>query len=73
MPDLRREVWEGWTVQDFIDELSEQIGMIMCGESWHAPFQTEEELVRFIKENQPYYKKPIPEVNTYFAIKYGLR
>ena len=73
MPNLRREVWEGWTVQDFIDELSDQIGMIMCGESWHEPFQTKEELARFIKENQPYYKKTIPEVNSYFAEKYCLR
>lgn len=73
MPNLQREVWEGWTVQDFIDELSDQIGMIMCGESWHEPFQTKEELARFIKENQPYYKKDIPEVNSYFAEKYWLR
>jgi hypothetical protein len=73
MPNLQREVWEGWTVQDFIDELSGQIGMIMCGESWHKPFQTKEELARFIKENQPYYKKTIPEVNSYFAEKYWLR
>ena len=73
MPNLQREVWEGWTVQDFIDELSDQIGMIMCGESWQEPFQTVEELARFIKDNQPYYKKMIPEVNAYFATKYGLR
>ena len=73
MINLQREVWEGWTVQDFIDELSDQIGMIMCGESWQEPFQTEEELARFIKDNQPYYKKMIPEVNAYFATKYGLR
>lgn len=58
--NLQREVWEGWTVQDFIDELSDQIGMIMCGESWQEPFKTEEELARFIKDNQPYYKKDDP-------------
>ena len=73
MINLQREVWEGWTVQDFIDELSDQIGMIMCGESWQEPFKTEEELARFIKDNQPYYKKTIPEVNAYFAEKYWLK
>lgn len=45
----------------------------MCGESWQKPFRTKEELARFIKENQPYYKKEIPEVNSYFAEKYWLR
>lgn len=60
-------------MQEFIDELSDQIGMIMCGESWLEPFQTEKELAKFIKDNQPYYKKVIPEVNTYFAEKYGLK
>lgn len=72
MANLQRIVWEGWTVQDFIDELSGQIGMIMCGESWQKPFQTKAELARFIKEAQPYYKKTIPEVNAYFARVYGL-
>lgn len=73
MPNLQREVWEGWTVQGFIDELSDQIDMIMRGESWQKPFRTKEELARFIKENQPYHKKTIPEVNSYFAEKYWLR
>jgi len=67
-----RIIWEGWTVQDFIDELSDQIGMIMCGESWREPFETKAELINYTKESQPYYKKSIPEVNAYFAKRYGL-
>lgn len=70
---MNRIVWEGWTVQNFIDELSDQVEMIMMGESWNEPFKTKKELAAWIKENQPYYKKSIPEVNAYFARKYNLK
>ena len=73
MGNLQRNVWEGWTPQNFIDELSDQIDMIMRGESWREPFKTKAELSKYAKENQPYYKKSIPEVNAYFAKKYGLK
>ena len=73
MSNLQRVIWEGWTVQNFIDELEPQIDMIMRGESWQAPFETEAELAKYTKENQPYYKKTIPAVNGYFAKKYGLK
>jgi len=72
MANMQKEIWEGWTVQNFIDELSGIIDLTMNGESWRPPFTTKKELVQFIKENQPYYKKSIPEVNNYFAKKYGL-
>ena len=72
MTNLTREVWEGWTVLDFINELSEVVDMVMMGESFIEPFTTKDELTAFIVENQPYYKKSIPEVNEYFANKYGL-
>ena len=43
MAKLERIVWEGWTVQDFIDELEPQIDMIMRGESWQKPFESKED------------------------------
>lgn len=70
---MNRIVWEGWTVQNFIDELSDQVEMIMMGESLDEPFKTKKELAAWTKENQPYYKKSIPEVNAYFARKYNLK
>lgn len=73
MSNLQRVIWEGWTAQDFIDELEPQIDMIMRGESWRKPFKTKAELSQFTRENQPYYKKTIPGVNAYFAKKYGLK
>lgn len=72
MANLQRVVWEGWTVQNFIDDLYPLVDMIMSGESFIKPFKTKAEMIEFIKENQPYYKKSIPEVNDYFAKKYGL-
>ena len=57
MGNSHRNVWEGWTPQDFIDELSDEIYMIMTGKSWKKPFKTKKELIDYIKNNQPYYKK----------------
>lgn len=72
MISFNKVVWEGWTVGDFINELEPQIDMIMRGESWRKPFESKAELAKFTKDNQPYYKKTIPQVNTYFAKKYDL-
>lgn len=72
MLNLDREVWEGWTVRNFIDELSDEILMIMeCG-SWVDPFKTKAELTEYIASAQPYISEPIPEVVEYFALCYGL-
>lgn len=68
-----RVVWEGWTVQNFIDELEPQVDMIMRGESWRKPFTAKSELKSWCMDNQPYYKKYIPEVVTYFSKKYNLK
>lgn len=73
MTNLQRVIWEGWTAQDFIDELSLEIDMIMRGESWTKPFKTKAELAAYTRDHQPYYKKTIPAVNSYFAKKYGLK
>lgn len=70
MHSLNREIWEGWTAQDFVKHLEPEIQCIMSGQSWKKPFQTKEELIAYIQDNQPYYKKPIPEVNQYFINRY---
>lgn len=46
MPKInyKREVWEGWKVQDFIDELQPIADIIMSGGSWKKPFQNKKEL-----------------------------
>ena len=70
---LTRHIWEGWTVQDFVDALSPQVGMIMTGQSWRRPFKNRSELEAWCVDNQPYYKEVIPEVVQHFADKYGIR
>ena len=73
MADMNRNVWEGWTPQDFINELEPSLDVIMEGKSWQKKFENKKDMVEWIKSNQPYYKKSIPEVNNYFTKKYNLK
>ena len=61
-----KHIWEGWTVQDFIDELEPSFNMIMNNNSWQKKFKTKEELKDWCKYNQPYYKKHISGVYNHF-------
>ena len=71
--DYNKEIWEGWTVRNFIEELEPLVDMIMKGNSMEEPFKNKKEMSAWIKDNQPYYKKPIADVNNYFAKKYNLK
>lgn len=68
-----KHVWEGWSVRDFIAELNPQIDTIMSGGSWRKPFTSKKELAEWCRDNQPYYKKPIPDVVNHYASVYGLK
>ena len=70
--DLNKDIWEGWTVQIFIDSLEDEIEMIMTNQSWEKPFKTREEFAKWCMDNQPYYKKEIPDVVNYFCNKYNI-
>jgi hypothetical protein len=67
--NLQKHVWEGWTVSDFIDELEPSFNMIMGGQSYMSPFKSNDQLKEWCKDNQPYYKKHIPDVFNYFKKK----
>jgi len=56
-----KHIWEGWTVGDFIDALEPQFAR-------EFPSQ-KDNLRQWCKDNQPYYKKHIPEVYQYFKKK----
>lgn len=71
--NLNKHIWEGWRVADVINELSWQVELIMSGDSIRKPFANKEELAAWCKDNQPYYKKRIPEVNAYFATKHNIK
>lgn len=70
--NFNRHIWEGWTVQSFIDELEPMFSQIMSGNSWKKPFTDKEDLKPWCMDNQPYYKKYIPEVFNYFKRKANL-
>ena len=63
-------IWEGWTVGNFIDELQPSFDMIMSDNSYIQPFTNKQDLKNWVKDNQPYYKEHIPEVENYFINKY---
>ena len=65
--DFNGHIWEGWTVGDFISELEPQLDAIMGDEGWHPDFRSRDDLKCWCMDNQPYYKKYIPEVVNYFA------
>lgn len=70
--NLQKHIWEGWLVQDFIDNLEPMFNQIMENNSWQKPFKDKAELKEWCKDNQPYYKKHIPEVYNYFLNKSNL-
>lgn len=61
---MNRHIWEGWTVQHFIDELEVTFP--------YQKFESKEDLKKWCKSEQPYYKKHIPEVYNYFLKKSNL-
>jgi len=61
---MSRHIWEGLTVQDFIDELEVTFK--------YQKFKTKDEVKQWCKSEQPYYKKHIPEVANHFIKKAGL-
>ncbi len=67
-----KHIWEGWTVQDFIDELEPTFNMIMNNQSWMKPFKTRDEVKKWCKSEQPYYKNHIPQVANHFIKKANL-
>lgn len=71
--NLDKEIWEGWRVKDFIENLEMPLQMIMGGQSWMKPITNKADLKRWCMENQPYYKRYIPDVVNYFAKKYNIK
>lgn len=63
--DYNKHIWEGWTVQDFIDNLEVTIKF--------NTFENKKELKKWCMDEQPYYKKYIPEVVEHFANKLNLK
>lgn len=71
--NYNKEVFEGWLVKDFIEALENDISYIMTDTSIILPFKNKDELKKYCMENQPYYKRYIPEVIEHFANKYNIK
>jgi hypothetical protein len=67
--NYNKDIYEGWKVIDFIERLEPMFDMVNSGQSWQEPFKNQKELKDWCKDNQPYYKKHIPEVYKYFLDK----
>ncbi len=65
--NYNKHIWEGWLVIDFINEIEQSIDF------QDQKFTSKQQLKEFCKDNQPYYKKHIPEVVNHFAQKYNLK
>lgn len=71
--NLEKHIWEGWTVQDFINELEDLVQIAVSGNSHFQTISNKQQLKEFCTDNQPYYKKYIPEVVNYFANYYNIK
>jgi len=69
-----KHIWEGWTVGNFIDDIEPMFDTIQNGNDWglNTKIKDKSDLKKWVKDNQPYYKKHIPEVYNYFLKKSGL-
>lgn len=63
---MEKEIWEGWTAKDFIEELEPIFDLMLSQDRDY--FKTHD-LKRWCMDNQPYYKRYIPEVYNYFKRK----
>ena len=57
-----KHIWEGWTVGDFIDNLELTYK--------YQTFHSKDDIKKWCKSDQPYYKRHIPEVANYFINKW---
>jgi hypothetical protein len=71
--NLERHIWEGWKVIDFIEALEPVFNQMLSNKNEFRPyeklFENRQEIKKWCMDNQPYYKKYIPEVVTYFHNK----
>lgn len=65
--DMDKHIWEGWTVQDFVNDLEPLFDL------FKEDFKTRKEIKEWCMSNQPYYKKYIKEVVDYFCSKANIK
>lgn len=71
--NLEKHIWEGWCVIDFINELEPILDNVMKNNFGKSIIKNKADLKKWCMENQPYYKKYIPEVVQYFSERYKMK
>lgn len=71
--NYNKHIWEGWTVQDFVDDLDIIYPVEIEMGKEVSLLKTKEEVKKWCMDNQPYYKKYIPEVVQHFINKYNIK
>lgn len=65
--NYNKHIWEGWTVQNFVDDLEVVFNF------FKNDLKSKEDVKKWCMENQPYYKKHIPEVVKHFCNKLNIK
>jgi len=66
-----KHIWEGWTIGDFINDIEQTFDRTLK-QYGKKHWGNKANLKKWVKNEQPYYKKYIPEVYNYFLKKSGL-
>lgn len=70
--NYEKHIREGWTVGMFVEELQPIADLIMSGGASTRPFATREQVKAWCMDNQPFYKKHIPDVVEHFCRRYHI-
>lgn len=73
--NYNKEIWEGWTIKHFIEYLEPMFVMEIQKDErrFNHRLSTKEDVKKWCMNNQPYYKKVIPEVVQYFVENYNFK
>jgi len=67
--DYNKHISEGWKVIDFIKHMEIFFEGVNNRQGHRKRIKNEKDLKKWCKDNQPHYKKHIPEVYKYFLNK----
>lgn len=67
-----KHIWEGWTVRDFINDIEYSVDITINDYKSRGIVITKDIISRITSDQQPYYKRVIPDVVNYFCNKYNV-
>lgn len=67
-----KHICEGWTVRDFINYIEYSVNITINDYKSRGIVITKDIISRITSDQQPYYKRVIPDVVNYFCNKYNV-